>query len=158
MHHNFILKKTISSTPVTKLWPSQYEVGQEEGVFCTEAHTAWKSSRQDYDPNEYPSRSEYIGELVNQTPYRNSSPDLSLYIPFHGKRGHIRTDRTDRKSDIRSANCISLAGLRIFPWQKRIIYGLSIRTDRTDRKSDIRSVKNFVRSVNCISLVELVIF
>ena len=81
MHHNFILKKTISSTAVAKQWPSQYEVGQEEGVFCTEAHTAWKSSRQDYDPNEYPSRSESIGELVNQTPYRNSSPDLSLYNP-----------------------------------------------------------------------------
>ena len=70
----------------------------------------------------------------------------------------VRTDRTDRKSDIRSVNCISLAGLKKFPWQKRIIYGLSIRTDRTDRKSDIRSVKNFLRSVNCISLVGLVIF
>ena len=81
MHHNFILKKTISSTAVAKQWPSQYEVGQEEGVFCTEAHTVWKSSLQDYDPNEYPSRSESIGELVNQTPYRNSSPDLSLYNP-----------------------------------------------------------------------------
>ena len=34
-----------------------------------------------------------------------------------------------------------------------VIYGMSIRTDRTDRKSDIRSVKNFLRSVNCISLV-----
>ena len=32
---------------------------------------------------------------------------------------------------------------------------MSIRTDRTDRKSDIRSIKNFLRFVNCISLVEL---
>ena len=46
----------------------------------------------------------------------------------------IRTDRTDRKSDIRSVNCISL----------EVIHGLPIRTDRTDRKSDIRSVKNLV--------------
>ena len=44
----------------------------------------------------------------------------------------IRTDRTDRKSDIRSVNCISL----------EVIHGLPIRTDRADRKSDIRSVKN----------------
>ena len=33
---------------------------------------------------------------------------------------------------------------------REVIYGLSIRTDRTDRKSSIRSVKNFLRSVNCI--------
>ena len=39
-----------------------------------------------------------------------------------------------------------------------VIYGLSIRTDRTDHKSDIRSVKNFLRSVCCISLVGLRIF
>ena len=53
----------------------------------------------------------------------------------------IRTDRTDRKSDMGSVNCISL----------EVIHGLPIRTDRADRKSDIRSV-------NCISLVELRIF
>ena len=44
----------------------------------------------------------------------------------------IRTDRTDRKSDMGSVNCISL----------EVIHGLPIRTDRADRKSDIRSVKN----------------
>ena len=36
-----------------------------------------------------------------------------------------------------------------------VTYGLSIRTDRRDRKSSIRSVKNFLRSVNYISLVGL---
>ena len=44
----------------------------------------------------------------------------------------IRTDRTHRKSGIRSVNCISL----------EVIPGLPIRKDRRDRKSDIRSVKN----------------
>ena len=46
----------------------------------------------------------------------------------------ICTDRTARKSDIPSVNCISL----------EVIHGLPIRTNRTDRKSDIRSVKNHV--------------
>ena len=32
----------------------------------------------------------------------------------------IRTDRTDRKSDIRSVNCISLVGLRIFSRQENV--------------------------------------
>ena len=76
----------------------------------------------------------------------------------------IRTDRlsdiyTVRKELFASVNCIALVGLRILIFMARVvIYSLSIRTDRTDRKSDIRSVKNFLRSVNCISLVELVIF
>ena len=35
---------------------------------------------------------------------------------------------------------------------REVTYGLSIRTDR---KSSIRSVKNFLRSLNCISLVGL---
>ena len=38
---------------------------------------------------------------------------------------------------------------------REVTYGLSIRTDRRDRKSSIRSVKNFLRSVNYISLVGL---
>ena len=41
---------------------------------------------------------------------------------------------------------------------REVTYGLSIRTDRTGRKSSIGSVKNFLQSVNCISLVGLRIF
>ena len=71
----------------------------------------------------------------------------------------IRTDRTDRQQGytvckecftVRKSHFIS--GTQNIFIARVVIYGSSIRTDR---KSSIGSVKNFLRSVNCISLVGL---
>ena len=75
----------------------------------------------------------------------------SVYGPYESQKWYHKELFTVRKLHF-------ISGTYNIFMAREVIYRLSIRTDRTDRKSDIRSVKNFLRSVNCISLVELRIF
>ena len=75
----------------------------------------------------------------------------SVYGPYESQKWYHKELFTVRKLHF-------ISGTYNIFMAREVIYGLSIRTDRTDRKSDIRSVKNFLRSVNCISLWNLEYF
>ena len=68
----------------------------------------------------------------------------------------VRIERIDNggirsvKSVLRSVNCISLVGLKIFSWQEWLYTVCrSVRIERIDKRG-IRSVKSVLRSVNRI--------